>query len=225
MSSLFEMHFHTCETSPCGKVSAGESVPAYKEHGYAGIVVTDHYFRGYFDSLPDSLSWKEKIACWKRGYDAARKAGEACGMTVLLGMEFRFDRNANDYLVYGITVPMLEENPDMFAWTEEAFSRFCRAQGCFFAQAHPFRPHMTRCAAALLDGVEVFNGNRRHDSHNALAADFADKGQLHQLAGSDFHEWEDLQTVGVRFAHRPADSQEMIAQLRGGDYALQLPEA
>ena len=225
MSSLFEMHFHTGETSPCGKVSAKESVPAYKERGYDGIVVTDHYFRGYFDSLPDDLSWREKVARWKRGYDAAKEAGEACGMTVLLGMEFRFDRNVNDYLVYGITVPILEENPDMFAWTEEAFSRFCRAQGWFFAQAHPFRPHIIRCPAALRDGVEVCNGNRRHDSHNALAADFADKNGLRPLAGSDFHEWEDLQTVGVRFTHKPADSQEMIAQLRDGDYTLQLPKA
>ena len=43
MEYLLETHFHTKETSPCAQVSAAESVPAYREKGYSGIVVTDHY--------------------------------------------------------------------------------------------------------------------------------------------------------------------------------------
>ena len=39
----FEMHFHTDESSPCGKVPAKQGVNMYMENGYNGLVVTDHF--------------------------------------------------------------------------------------------------------------------------------------------------------------------------------------
>ena len=45
-------------------------------------------------------------------------------------------------------------------------------------QAHPFRTGLTREDPALLDGVEVFNGNARHDSHNDDALRFARENGL-----------------------------------------------
>ena len=45
----------------------------------------------------------------------------------------------------------------------------------------------------LLDGLEVFNGNNTHDSHNALADYWADMNGLIKTSGSDFHKADSLQ--------------------------------
>ena len=43
MRYIYEMHCHTGCTSQCGRVEPEEIVRLYKEKGYSGIVVTDHY--------------------------------------------------------------------------------------------------------------------------------------------------------------------------------------
>ena len=40
---LLDMHMHTKETSSCGEVPAAEGVRLYKEAGYQGVMITDHY--------------------------------------------------------------------------------------------------------------------------------------------------------------------------------------
>ena len=224
MGYLFEMHYHTGEVSPCGNVPAAEGIRAYGEKGYAGVVVTDHFFRDYFASLSDSLSWPEKIDRYLGGYRLARKAGEECGVRVLLGMELRFLHSSNDYLVYGMTEDLFKATEAPYEWTEEVFSRFAREHGLLFVQAHPFRPGLTRCDPSLLDGVEIYNGNRRHNSHNADAAAFARKNGLLELAGADFHEWEDLQLAGAEFEEMPEDSAALVRLLRRGAYVLRSGE-
>lgn len=220
MGYVFELHFHTSEVSACGNVSAADGVRAYAEKGYAGLVVTDHFYRGYFDSLPDTLSWPEKVDRFLAGYRTAEREGKACGIRVLPGMELRFDGSANDYLVYGMTEELLRETVAPYEWTEGRFSAFAREHGLLFAQAHPFRPGLTRCAPALLDGVEIYNGNRRHNSHNDLAAAFAEENGLLPLAGSDFHEWEDLQYAGAEFERLPLDAADLVKLLRSRAYRL-----
>ena len=39
---LYEMHFHTKDTSNCANVKAEVAVEEYIKAGYDGIVVTDH---------------------------------------------------------------------------------------------------------------------------------------------------------------------------------------
>ena len=38
-----EMHAHDCEVSPCAVIKAKELVDGYKEAGYDGIVITNHF--------------------------------------------------------------------------------------------------------------------------------------------------------------------------------------
>jgi len=47
----YDTHVHTKEVSPCGKVPAIEVVKLYKDAGYHGIVITDHYCDSFFESL------------------------------------------------------------------------------------------------------------------------------------------------------------------------------
>ena len=43
MSYKYELHCHTGKVSMCGKVEPKRIVELYKQNGYSGIVLTDHY--------------------------------------------------------------------------------------------------------------------------------------------------------------------------------------
>ena len=43
---VYETHLHTKLGSACGKNTGKEMAIAHKEAGYAGIIVTDHFFYG-----------------------------------------------------------------------------------------------------------------------------------------------------------------------------------
>ena len=45
------MHAHDCEVSPCAVIKAKELVDGYKEAGYDGIVITNHFDKGIMLSL------------------------------------------------------------------------------------------------------------------------------------------------------------------------------
>lgn len=192
----YETHLHTSETSPCGKVKAAEAVRLYKKAGYTGIVVTDHYFRGFFERHP-FMNWDRKIDLFLAGYRNAAEEGRKLGLEVHLGMEIHFNENANDYLIYGFDEAFLREHKRMYRMTLKEFRELTAGRGIVIVQAHPFRPRMIPAAPELLDGVEVYNGNPRHDSSNHLALEYARDHRLKMLSGSDFHQTRDAARGGV----------------------------
>ena len=42
---LYETHMHTSEASACAGSTGAQMARAYKEAGYTGIIVTDHFFK------------------------------------------------------------------------------------------------------------------------------------------------------------------------------------
>lgn len=166
----FDTHVHTSETSPCGNIKAAELVHLYKNAGYSGVVITDHYFGDYFRSL-QVRSWKDKMETFLSGYKSAYAEGQKIGFTVLLGMELRFDENSNDYLVYGIDEALLLKHKELYTLGLKKFKSFAKKHGILIYQAHPYRSWVSPANPAYLDGVEVFNGNPRHDSNNHLAVE------------------------------------------------------
>ena len=216
----FETHFHTKETSPCGKVPAAEGVLLYHELGYKGLVVTDHYFKGYFeDRLPD-VSWPEKIDIYLAGYEEARLAGQALGMQVYPGMEIRFLENSNDYLVYGISRELLLAWPRLYEMSLATFMPFAKEHGLLLYQAHPFRNGMVIMQPQNLFGMEVYNGHPRHDARNDIALEWARAYGLQQLAGSDFHQVPDKGLGGVDFTVEIESYQDFVLALKEENYEL-----
>lgn len=195
-SYKFETHFHTSETSPCGRVPAKQAVRLYKEAGYKGIIVTDHYFRGFFD-MQIMRRHDRKIDRYLKGYRLALAEGSKLGIDIHLGLEIRFEENFNDYLVYGIDEEFLRKNKNLYALTLKQFRELTCEQGIVIVQAHPFRPDMVPAPPSLIDGVEVYNANPRHDSSNHLALKYAQENNLIGLSGSDFHRPQDAVRGGI----------------------------
>lgn len=209
----YETHLHTYETSPCGKVKAEEAVRIYHKAGYTGIVVTDHYYRGFFERHP-FMSWNKKIDLFLTGYRYALAEGNRLGMDIHLGMEIRFNENYNDYLVYGFDEDFLRKHKALYKLTLKEFRELTVGKGILIIQAHPFRKNMIPAPPELIDGVEVYNGNPRHDSSNHLALQFASKNRLMMLSGSDFHQPQDAARGGIVVTERirPDGFAEFIRQ-------------
>ncbi len=219
---LYEMHFHTVETSRCAEISAQKSVNWYIEKGYNGIVVTDHLSPStfeHFDGL--QMTWSEKVDHFLSGYRTALKTAKG-KINVLLGMELRFDkpREMNDYLVYGVTERFLYSHPDLLNMNIHDFSKLAHENGMVIFQAHPFRTGMRIVNPSHLDGIEVLNGNPRHNSSNDIAKMWAEKYNLLKIGGSDFHEPEDLARSGVYFDKELKDNDALVKELLNGEYEI-----
>lgn len=208
-----DTHVHTRETSPCGVITAREAVKRYKAAGYQGLIITDHYFDDYFITLKAS-TWEGKIDKYLRGYDNASEEGAKQGLSIFLGMEIRFTEGANDYLVYGATEQFLKENKELYKLGLKEFKKLVEKENILIIQAHPFRPGMRVSAPEDIHGVEVYNGNLRHNSKNDLALSFATENALLMTSGSDFHQLEDLARGGMVFDEELKSIQDFMESLR-----------
>lgn len=218
----FETHAHTIPGSPCAKVSAKDTILAYHSRGYSGIVITNHYHPHIFDQVWEGLSFAEKQERQLQGYREAKACGDACGLSVLLGMEINFRGDPNDYLVYGIDEHFILDNGDFTELGLERFKKEVVDQDAriLLVQAHPNRPHCRPADPALLHGYEVYNGNMRHDSHNDETLALAKQNQKLMLSGSDFHQPEDLARGGISLPTCPRDSFAFAEAVRKGGYTL-----
>ena len=211
---LTETHMHTVPGSPCAKVMPEDAVESYIDSGYSTIVITNHFCRDCRNiyRLDDDKEWIDHFLLGYRNAHIAAKGR----IHVLLGMEIRFDENANDYLVYGPTADDLYAIPDMYSWKLGQFHQYAALHGWMILQAHPFRNGMSVIASDQVDGIEVFNGNPRHDSRNDIAVGWANKFQLLRTAGSDFHQPEDLARGGLLTTTPITTIEELQQAIRNG---------
>jgi predicted metal-dependent phosphoesterase TrpH len=121
-----DLHVHTRETSFCGRTEGRLVAELYKKAGYDGIVITDHYNKGFFRRLPTGLTWAEKIDHFLRGYRNAREEGEKIGLTVLLGIELKFNDSPQEFLIYGLDEAFLIKYPELYKMGIKKFRNFSK---------------------------------------------------------------------------------------------------
>lgn len=209
------MHFHTKNTSNCANIKAKKSVKEYIKAGYDGIIVTDHLSPStYMKFGRELLPWNKKIDFFLRGYKEALETANG-EINVLLGMELRFrtSEGDNDYLVYGITEEFLYSHPNLLEMNIKKFYELCQKNGFLVFQAHPFRFGMKVTNPKYLDGVEIFNGNPRHNSNNDIAEIWAEKYDLMVTSGSDYHERNDIGIGGIYFNKEIKDNKTLVEEL------------
>ncbi len=192
---LLDLHVHTKEISPCGRVGAKDLVRLYKQKGFSGIVITDHYRKDFFTNRSD----KENVRAFLEGFYAAKAEGEKAGLCVYLGTELKLNENPyNEYLLYGIDEAFLYAFPRIFELPLADVHKIAADYGAVLIQAHPYRNG--KCFPRDIgdvDGYEVFNGHFCHINDNDRAAKLsAERGGI-QTAGSDAHTLFDIANAGI----------------------------
>lgn len=199
MRYKYETHMHTSQGSACGRSTGAEMARAYKEAGYTGVFVTDHFFNGNC-AVDRTLPWEEKVELFCKGYEDAKEEGDKIGLDVFFGFEYCYE--GADFLVYNLDKEWLLTHPDIDKWDpRKAFSTM-REDGGIVIHAHPFRErgyiHHLHLFPRDIDGVEAVNGGHFPDTAmNERARLYAGMYDLPMTCGSDAHFAGGLPGCGV----------------------------
>ena len=218
MEYKYEIHAHTKNTSWCGDIDAKDLVEKYKEAGYSGIVITDHYSPMTFH-LSEFFNKRKAIDHFLEGYRKAKEY-ETDDFTVLLGMELRFYATVNDYLIYGVSEEMLYELPFLLKTYIKRASNMLRERGCLFLQAHPFRKMITRANPRYLDGVEVFNGKADKEANDNSIKWAEEINVPIKTSGSDCHRESGVGLGGIITKEPIKSNKDLLRILKSGKYEL-----
>lgn len=210
---LYETHLHTSESSACGKCPGADMARCYKEAGYSGIIITDHFFYGN-TRIDRKLPWNAWVDGFCLGYEHARQTGEQLGLQVFFGWESNYC--GTEFLVYGLDKQWLLAHPEIRDASVEEQYALVHAGGGIISHAHPFREESyipeIRLFPDCVDAVEGFNSShssllalcRRKPEYDRRACDYAARHNLPLTAGSDQHQKEML-GGGMVFARRLRD--------------------
>lgn len=216
----YDTHLHTMQASFCANVPGKFQAEAYKEAGYDGIIITDHFFRGN-TCISRELPWEERINQFYSGYEDAKKRGDKIGIKVFFGWEETYA--GTDFLIYGLDKEWLLEHPECEYWTIQEQYQEVSAAGGLVVHAHPFRKRdyipKIRLFPNLIHAVEVYNaGNDEEENRRALT--YAQQYDLPMTSGSDNHTAHVL-CSGVA-TNKPLNSiQDYINLIKyGSDYNL-----
>ena len=225
MSYLYETHMHTCQASACGVSRGRDHIRFYKEQGFTGIIVTDHFFGGN-TCIDRSLPWEKRIDLFWSGYEDALEEGLKVGLDVFFGLEQNYE--FDEYLIYGLEKDWMKAHPEMERWTRREQLEAVHEAGGAVIQAHPFRirGYMDRIRVGdiFADGVEAANaGNAPLDDARAMR--YAKARNLLTTAGSDNHHSPAAQVFGVELDRKLEDIRDYAKIIRsGGRIGLHVPE-
>lgn len=213
----YETHTHTSEVSKCSNISAKELVRFYKNLGYEGVCITDHFLNGNI-TVPKSLPWQERIKLFCRGFETAKNEGYKIGLDVFFGWEF--DHHGTDFIIFGLDEKWLINHPDQLELSLNDYFDLVHQDGGFIIHAHPFREadyiDMLRLIPGKTDAVEIKNACRL-DFENRLAEEYAENYELLVTAGSDNHEGELPKLCGIRTKRRLTSIQDMVNAIKSGE--------
>lgn len=217
---LFDLHVHSAEGSPCASIKNEELVRAYKEKGFDGFVLTNHFARWAMENRYN-LSYKDFCKYFYEVYLDAKEHADKIGLKVLFGQELKIDcTGSNDYLVYGLSYEQMLEYDDIMTWTPQKLKEVSEKDGFVFYQAHPFRNHMKIVPTEYLYGVEAFNGCHEDNFIDNIASMWAEKFGLRKIAGSDCHELGTVGRAGVKFLSEIRDNNDLVYALMNKNYYL-----
>lgn len=214
----YETHMHTFPVSRCAKAGVEESVAYYKELGYDGIFITNHFLDGNIN-VDRSLSYEEQIEFYFSDYEKAAEIGKKLGIKVFCGVELSY--GGTDFLIYGLDKAWFLARPEIMEMKKSQELPFLMESGALVIQAHPYREasyidHI-RLFPRCVHGVEVVN-IWRSDEENRMAEIYADYYGLLKFAGSDNHSGaKQRKLAGVWFEEPIRDVADFIQKIINGE--------
>ena len=217
---LYETHLHTTPVSLCGRATAEDVVHYYKEIGYAGIFITNHFIEGNC-GVDRSLPYDEQINYYFSDYEKALEIGEQIGLSVFSGLEMTY--GGTDFLVYGLDKAWYLAHPECATMSKDQLLPRLMEHGALVIHAHPFRQasyiNHIRLYPNCVQGVEIFNANRS-DFDNDMAAKYAAHYGLLPFSGSDNHAGSRQTTLGGMQSMNPIVSEaDFVMRVLRGEMA------
>ena len=213
-----ELHAHSAPASSCSELPPRELLTRLKNEHYDAVVLTNHFNRhcSYFGA-------DDPVGACLTDFHEAKEIGKELGITVLLGAEYRFDENDNDYLVLGIDEAFLRATLNELSLTAKEFYHKHKNEDILFLQAHPFRKGMTLADPADVDGIEAYNMHPGHNSRITMAARYAtEHGFPVVTVGTDLHHPGHEGAAALRARILPKTGKDLVALLRSRDYIFEI---
>lgn len=214
----YETHLHTFPVSRCGKASPRESVEFYKEAGYDGIFITNHFLDGY-TGVDKTLPYAEQIHRYFADYEEAAAVGREIGIKVFSGVEIT-DWGI-DFLVYGLDKEWYLAHPEILTMKKSEELPFLMENGALVIHAHPYRDIGHICLyPRCVHGVEIENANRTA-LENRMAKLYAENYGLLPFAGSDNHRASAQMKLAGMCAQRPIESErDFVTAVKNGEMEI-----
>ncbi len=215
-----ELHAHTYPASGCSRLSPSELIAALKKENYDAVVITNHLFYDHGEYRKS----ENPIETYLKDFYEAKKEGEKQGIKVLLGSEFRFLENENDYLVFGVDKEFLEKTLHRADLTLKSFyEEFHDADDLLIIQAHPRRKNGVIMSMEYLDGLEIMNMHPGHNSLQGITAKYAAENNVPiVIAGTDLHHKGHEGVAAIKTRILPENEKELIEILRSGDFIFDI---
>lgn len=217
----YETHCHTAPVSACGQATVRETLEFYKNMGYDGVFITNHFLDGNI-----RIDWhtpvEEKLDFYFSDYEEAARLSSEIGIKVFLGVEMSY--GGTDFLVYGLDKAWWCEHKDILNERKSRQLPYFMQEGALVVQAHPFREagyidHI-RLFPRGVEGVEVMNADRT-EFENHMANVYADEYGFLKTAGSDNH-WASgaKRLAGLECEEAVESVEDFIKKLREGKMSI-----
>ncbi len=219
---LYDTHIHTLEASACGKNTAREMVRSFKEQGYAGFAITNHFYHGN-SSSDRTGTWKEFVQPYIDAYYEACDEAVKYDFDVIFGIEEGVG-DSKEMLCYNLDFDFLLNCEELRNADRKTFVDLVHSAGGIVVQAHPYRirAYMKRYVDPYFDdcdGIEVWNcGNFAEENEKAFAA--AEGKNFILTAGTDSHTVNSGRHAGVLLPKRVATAADFVEVLKSGNYKL-----
>lgn len=217
----YELHLHSKDCSACAISDFKEMLDAAAEHGYSGVVFTNHFLRGN-TSIDRKLPWKEFVKPYAESYYSAKAYGERLGLTVFFGIEEGYG-NGKEVLIYGITPELIADNPEFKEWNIKEKVDFVRKNGGITVCPHPFRkaPYIpdpdSPPDTSLFDAIEGCNYCNT-PQENIKAVEFAKRNNMVCTAGGDIHNALNFGHSGISVETKIETAEQLVKVIKSGNF-------
>lgn len=215
----YETHCHTAPVSDCARASVEETVRFYKEIGYDGIFLTNHFLDGNINHEVRHLLYAEQLEFYFSAVEEAQEIAVQIAFKVFPGVELSY--KGTDFLIYGLDKEWYLQHPEIMQMEKREELEMMMAEGALVSHAHPYREDSyidhIRLYPRSVEAVEIVNSNQP-PLVNEMGAIYARKYGLLVTAGSDNHKaekiFEELTRKGLEpeiagmCAERPVESVE-----------------
>lgn len=214
----YETHLHSSPVSKCGRYSVRDNMEYYKEMGYDGIFLTNHFIDANI-GCDRTLPYEEQIEFFFTDIEEGERLSDEVGIKFFWGIETSY--LGTDFLIYGLSKQWYLDHPEIMTVSRKEMLIMMADDGALIVQAHPFREasyidHI-RLFPYHVHAIEIDNcGNKPFQ--NDMARMYADTYNLHHFAGSDNH-WARFaaRLAGVEFETPVESIEDFIRKVKNGE--------